>query len=60
VEITRSGGHLGFIGAAGVDTDRRWLDWRTVDWVLGHGKRKPAWHRPHASPRKPDAVPAAT
>ncbi len=32
--ITGSGGHLGFVGIAGVDSDRRWLDWRVVDWVL--------------------------
>lgn len=32
--ITRHGGHLGFIGANGTDADRRWLDWRVVDWVL--------------------------
>jgi predicted alpha/beta-fold hydrolase len=32
--ITRHGGHLGFIGASGTDADRRWIDWRIVDWVL--------------------------
>lgn len=30
---TRHGGHLGFIGAQGSDPDRRWLDWRVVDWA---------------------------
>jgi predicted alpha/beta-fold hydrolase len=34
VFITRHGGHLGFIGRRGVDPDRRWLDWRVVEWVL--------------------------
>lgn len=46
LEITSGGGHLGFIGAGGVDADRRWIDWRMVDWVLRHGKRAEAWHRP--------------
>ena len=32
--ITRGGGHLGFISRVGGDADRRWLDWRIVDWVL--------------------------
>lgn len=31
--VTASGGHLGFVGAANGDADRRWLDWRVVDWV---------------------------
>ena len=38
MRITRHGGHLGYIGASdpsGADADRRWLDWRIVDWVLG-------------------------
>lgn len=33
LEITERGGHLGFIGRPGVDPDRRWLDWRIVEWV---------------------------
>lgn len=33
LEITERGGHLGFIGTAGIDPDRRWLDWRIVEWV---------------------------
>lgn len=28
------GGHLGFVGRGGIDPDRRWMDWRVVDWVL--------------------------
>ena len=32
--VTRSGGHLGFIGRKGVDCDNRWMDWRIVDWLL--------------------------
>ncbi|RLS37409.1 MAG: alpha/beta fold hydrolase [Planctomycetota bacterium] len=32
--LTRHGGHLGFIGRGGVDPDRRWMDWRLIDWLL--------------------------
>lgn len=32
--ITERGGHLGWIGVPGVDPDRRWLDWRIVDWTM--------------------------
>jgi predicted alpha/beta-fold hydrolase len=32
--VTPCGGHLGFVAARGIDPDRRWLDWRVVDWVL--------------------------
>ncbi|HZL90817.1 MAG TPA: alpha/beta fold hydrolase [Pirellulaceae bacterium] len=31
--ITSGGGHLGFIGVPKVDPDRRWLDWRIIEWV---------------------------
>ena len=31
--ITRSGGHLGYFARRGIDPDRRWMDWRIVDWV---------------------------
>jgi uncharacterized protein len=31
--IIPSGGHLGFFARKGADPDRRWLDWRIVDWV---------------------------
>lgn len=31
--ITPSGGHLGYFGVAGVDPDRRWMDWRIVNWI---------------------------
>lgn len=34
--ITPCGGHLGFIGRAGLDADRRWLDWRILDWIAAH------------------------
>lgn len=31
--VIPSGGHLGFISTKGTDPDRRWLDWRIVDWL---------------------------
>lgn len=31
--ITRGGGHLGYIARSGLDPDRRWMDWRIVDWT---------------------------
>ncbi|HVX63385.1 MAG TPA: alpha/beta fold hydrolase [Pirellulales bacterium] len=33
VEITERGGHLGYVARAGADPDRRWLDWRIVEWI---------------------------
>ncbi len=33
LRITRHGGHLGYIGKRGIDPDRRWMDWRIVDWT---------------------------
>lgn len=37
--VTPCGGHLGFVGASGDDLDRRWLDWRVVEWVCGARSR---------------------
>lgn len=31
--LTDCGGHLGYFGRSGLDPDRRWMDWRVVDWV---------------------------
>jgi len=31
--LTPCGGHLGFVAARSADPDRRWSDWRVVDWV---------------------------
>ena len=31
---TQHGGHLGYLGVKEVDRDRRWMDWRIVDWVI--------------------------
>lgn len=36
--IAPCGGHLGFVGRRGPDPDRRWLDWRVLDWIASHGK----------------------
>jgi predicted alpha/beta-fold hydrolase len=36
-QTTTAGGHLGFIGRAGLDPDRRWMDWRVVEWVAQFG-----------------------
>ncbi|HEX7448613.1 MAG TPA: alpha/beta fold hydrolase [Pirellulales bacterium] len=33
LEIVASGGHLGFVGRR-QGADRRWLDWRIVEWVV--------------------------
>jgi predicted alpha/beta-fold hydrolase len=33
LHLADHGGHLGFIGVRGVDPDRRWMDWRIVDWL---------------------------
>ena len=39
VHVCEGGGHLGYIargpgrGDSGADPDRRWLDWRVVDWL---------------------------
>ena len=30
---TDGGGHLGFLGRRNHDPDRRWMDWRVVDWL---------------------------
>ena len=37
VFVTKYGGHLGFVGRRGPDPDRRWMDWRVVEWVLSAG-----------------------
>lgn len=38
--IVSRGGHLGFIGGGNGDPDRRWLDWRIIEWLeTGHVER---------------------
>jgi predicted alpha/beta-fold hydrolase len=34
VHLSQSGGHLGFISRGGIEADRRWMEWRIVDWVV--------------------------
>jgi predicted alpha/beta-fold hydrolase len=34
LHIARGGGHLGFIARRGDDPDRRWMDWRVVEWIV--------------------------
>jgi predicted alpha/beta-fold hydrolase len=47
--VTPCGGHLGFIGRRGLDPDRRWLDWRILDWIAAHpGRHEYRLPRPHA------------
>ncbi len=33
LHLSKHGGHLGFVGRQSADSDRRWLDWRIVDWI---------------------------
>lgn len=33
LHVAPSGGHLGYIARGGIDPDRRWIDWRVVDWL---------------------------
>jgi uncharacterized protein len=37
LQMSEGGGHLGFIAARSSDPDRRWMDWRVVDWVARQG-----------------------
>ena len=39
LHIAPCGGHMGFVAAAGSDPDRRWIDWRVVDWVCSLAER---------------------
>jgi len=33
LHIAERGGHLGYVGRGGIDSDRRWLDWRILEWT---------------------------
>lgn len=33
VHITDSGGHVGYVAGSNSDPDKRWIDWRVIDWV---------------------------
>jgi predicted alpha/beta-fold hydrolase len=39
LHLAKTGGHLGFVGRRGVDGDRRWMEWRIVDWVTAEEPR---------------------
>jgi hypothetical protein len=34
LHITASYEHLDYVGRVGIDPDRRWMDWRIIDWLL--------------------------
>lgn len=34
LHVATGGGHLGFIARSNGDPDRRWMDWRVVDWCV--------------------------
>jgi len=42
IHLAEHGGHLGFVGRRGVDADRRWMDWRVVDWVMARDRESSA------------------
>ena len=48
--ITRHGGHLGYIAKSGSDPDRRWMDWRIVDWVTAGPASRGSEENGDASP----------
>ena len=41
LHIASGGGHLGFISRGNNDPDRRWMDWRVVDWMVSQSDPKP-------------------
>ncbi len=41
--IVPTGGHLGFVSKKGADPDRRWLDWRIVEWVTTSNVPRKRW-----------------
>jgi predicted alpha/beta-fold hydrolase len=47
--ITPCGGHLGFIAKSGTDPDRRWLDWRVIEWIESHQPQQLARTNPVTS-----------
>ena len=38
LQIASGGGHLGFVSDGKQDADRRWLDWRLVEWAQALGR----------------------
>jgi uncharacterized protein len=43
LRLTTGGGHLGFFGRPGDDPDRRWIDWRIVDWARLRFEQHKGW-----------------
>lgn len=39
LHLCKTGGHMGFLSRRGVDGDRRWMEWRIVDWVTAEEPR---------------------
>jgi predicted alpha/beta-fold hydrolase len=37
VVVTSRGGHLGYVGKLKGDPDRRWIDWRILEWLSARG-----------------------
>lgn len=35
LRLTQKGGHMGFLARRGADPDRRWMEWRVMDYLLG-------------------------
>lgn len=36
LHIAKHGGHLGYVSGRTSDPDRRWMDWRVIEWLAGH------------------------
>lgn len=41
LHVADHGGHIGYLARSGIDADRRWLDWRIVDWATRQTCAKP-------------------
>lgn len=39
IHLTPTGGHMGYISRGTFDGDRRWMEWRVVDWVTAEESR---------------------
>jgi predicted alpha/beta-fold hydrolase len=56
LHLMRHGGHLGFVSRRASDPDRRWMDWRIVEWVLDQMRQPSA---PNVSDSHPDQAAVA-
>lgn len=41
LHIADHGGHLGYVSGKTSDPDRRWMDWRVIDWLSKHLRFSP-------------------